>query len=94
MWVLDHLEDLDADFLALYGIDGFESMTAPRFFGRALRTFAFSGVMAARYAAMKRDEDPVPSRVESREAKQVESTREAFSADPALGGLVSWGTNG
>lgn len=97
MWVLDHLEDLDADFLAFYRIDGIESLTGPRFLSLALRVFAYQGVMAARATAEQEARNPTRgalTAVTSREGgvKQVESSKAAITADPALGPLVSWGT--
>jgi hypothetical protein len=93
MWVLDHLEDLDADFLALYRIDDFGEMFAPRFFSLALRTVAFSGVMAARVAAEKDDASP-SSNYGGGEVREVAADQKAFETDPALSGLVSWGSSG
>lgn len=83
MWVLDHLDDLDADFRVFYRIDDIESLTGPRFLALALRVFAYQGVMAA--LAAEQDNPRT-------EVRQVESTREAISADPALAELVSWGS--
>ena len=83
MWVLDHLDDLDADFRVFYRIDDIESLTGPRFLALALRVFAYQGVMAA--LAAEQDNPGT-------EVRQVESTREAISADPALAELVSWGS--
>lgn len=62
MWILDYLDDIDADFRAFYrfpadtsmpGIaDGyFGNFTGPRFFRMAERVAAFSGVLAARAAS-------------------------------------------
>jgi hypothetical protein len=49
LWVLDHLEDLDADFLAIYGIDLEQAdVSARRYFALAHRLTAYQGVMAAR----------------------------------------------
>lgn len=84
MWVLDHLDDLDADFRVFYRIDDVESLSGPRFLALALRVFAYQGVMAARVA----DQQGIS---QGTEVKTVESTREAITADPALADLVSWG---
>lgn len=45
-----YLDDLHADFLAIWGIDLHRdtTLTGPEFFTLARRTFAFDGVMAAR----------------------------------------------
>ncbi|MFI2761403.1 hypothetical protein ACH5A3_21415 [Streptomyces echinatus] len=49
MWVLDHEEDVDADFLAIYGIDLLEQeVSGRRYFALAHRLTAYTGVMAAR----------------------------------------------
>lgn len=79
MWVLDYLDDLDADFLAFYGIDLNEAeLSGPRFFALANRLTAYSGVMSARVEAEReKDEDgttPAPTRqaaAESSTSKEV-----------------------
>lgn len=91
MWVLDHLEDLDADFLALYRIDGYGEMPASRFFSLALRAIAYSGVMAARMAAEDDQNSPASSR--GREVREVPATPAAAGSDPAFAGLISWGSS-
>jgi hypothetical protein len=49
MWVLAHEADIDADFLAIYGIDLEQvDLTGPRYFALAYRLTAYQGVMAAR----------------------------------------------
>jgi len=49
MWVLDHQRDLDADFLACYGIDlEVDEISAARYLALAHRVSAYSGVMSAR----------------------------------------------
>lgn len=56
LWVLDHVDDLDADFLAIYRIDlERDEISARRYFALAHRLTAYSGVMAARTEA-ERDE--------------------------------------
>jgi hypothetical protein len=44
MWVLDHLDDLDADFLAIYGIDleQDDAISARRYFALAHRLPAWT----------------------------------------------------
>ena len=60
MWTLEYLDDLDADFLAWYGIDlERDDISGPRFFTLATRVFAYSGVMAAR-AENEREQDQTP----------------------------------
>ena len=49
MWVLDHQRDLDADFLACYGIDlETEPVSGPRYLALAHRVSAYGGVMSSR----------------------------------------------
>lgn len=49
MWVLDYEDDVDADFLAIYGIDLEQAdVSGPRFFALAHRLTAYTGVLAAR----------------------------------------------
>jgi hypothetical protein len=58
MWVLDHLDDLDADFLAIYGIDLEQvDVSAPRYFALAHRLPAYQGVMAARVEEERDEQD-------------------------------------
>ncbi|GAA1281547.1 hypothetical protein [Saccharothrix xinjiangensis] len=60
-WVADHLDDLQADFLHIWGIDlDVEAPPGWRFFAMARRTFAYSGVMAARLAEEDRRTAPAP----------------------------------
>ncbi|MGW0575114.1 hypothetical protein ACWD25_03910 [Streptomyces sp. NPDC002920] len=62
LWVLDHQEDIDADFLAIYGIDLEEhEITARRYFALAHRLTAYTGVMAARAEAEREEEQPAPA---------------------------------
>lgn len=63
LWVLDHLDDLDADFLACYGIDLHDcDLAGPRFFALAHRVLAFGGVMSARAETEREEQDgPRPS---------------------------------
>lgn len=98
MWILDHLDDLDADFLAIYGIDLETSeISARRYFALAFRLTAYTGVMAAR-AEAERDDQPAstaPTRTSSTPAPTGEGgeTREvsltAFRMQ--FPGLVSMG---
>lgn len=86
MWVLDHLDDLDADFLAIYRVDDIESLSGPRFLALAARTAAYQGVMAARIAAQQQ-----AGSEQGGEVRQVDADQASIAADPALGSLVSWG---
>ena len=89
------MDDLDADFRVFYRIDDIESLSGPRFMALALRVFAYQGVMAARATGLEQESRPAPQAISNTnygtEVRQVESTREAISADPVLAGLVSWG---
>jgi hypothetical protein len=76
LWVLDHLDDLDADFLAIYGIDLEQvEISARRYFALAYRLTAYTGVMAA-------------VAEEEREPRQASTTptRTSTTAAPAQGG--------
>lgn len=67
LWILDHLDDLDADFLAIYRIDlERDEITARRYFALAQRLPAYQGVMAARLDE-QREEQPssTPTRTSS-----------------------------
>lgn len=68
MWILDYLDDLDADFRTFYRFpaDGsapgiaegeFGNLSSPRFFRLAERTPALNGVMTARLTAEKMKEN-------------------------------------
>jgi len=74
LWVLDHQEDIDADFLAIYGLDlEQDEISARRYFALAYRLTAYQGVMAAR-AEEERDEQP---------AARTNPTRTSDTAAPA-----------
>ena len=76
-WVLDHLDDLDADFLAIYGIDLEQvDISAARYFALAHRLTAYTGVMAARAEAGQ----------ERREPRSSTPTRTSTPAAPAQRG--------
>lgn len=56
-WIANHRDDLDADFLAIYGIDlEAEVVGAKRFLALANRTPAYDGAMAAVVAAEQQKE--------------------------------------
>ncbi|MEV8439186.1 hypothetical protein AB0425_17565 [Actinosynnema sp. NPDC051121] len=61
-WVLGHLDDLQADFLHIWGIDLDVDEPPPgwRFFAMCRRTFAYQGVMAGRLAEEDRRQGPRP----------------------------------
>ncbi|MGY6019597.1 hypothetical protein [Streptomyces spinosirectus] len=61
-WTLDHQEDLDADFLAIYGIDLYEQeVDGPRYFALSHRLAAYQGVMAARVEEVREERRPASS---------------------------------
>lgn len=94
----DYERDLDADFLALYGIDLEEdNVSGPRYFALAHRLPAYQGVMAAR-VENERDETPdqpyrpstTPAQAPSNgQPREVHLT--AFRAE--FPGFVSMGTS-
>lgn len=79
MWVLDHLDDLDADFLAIYHLDlDHDDIPARRYFVLAQRLTAYTGVMAARAEAEREDQQrPAPGSTSTR----TSSTSAPASAD-------------
>ncbi len=102
IWVLDHLDDLDADFLAIYRIDlEHDEIPARRFFALAHRLTAYSGVMAARIEAEREERQPdrtTPTRTSSTPAPErgdssvTELSLTQFRA--TFPGLVSVGQGG
>jgi len=67
IWVLDHEDDIDADFLAIYHIDLCEQeVTGPRYFALAYRLTAYQGVMAARAEEEREHRAPVRSTTPTR----------------------------
>ncbi|MFF4346813.1 hypothetical protein [Streptomyces sp. NPDC001530] len=99
MWVLDHEDDLDADFLAIYGIDLREQeVDGPRYFALAHRLTAYQGVMAARVdqeqdrtsSTTTRTSRTQPAQQGGSETKEVSLT--AFRV--MFPGIVSGGAGG
>ena len=97
--MLDHQEDLDADFLAIYGIDLEQvEISGPRYFALAHRLTAYSGVMAARVdqeqnhgsSTTRTRGEEAPRRHDSSESKEVSLT--AFRV--MFPGIVSGGSAG
>ncbi|MEV6504788.1 hypothetical protein AB0M61_01535 [Streptomyces sp. NPDC051642] len=68
LWILDHLEDVDADFLAIYGIDleQADALSARRFFALTYRLPAYTGVMQARHEAEREEQQPSDSSTPTR----------------------------
>lgn len=89
--MLDHLDDLEADFLVFYGMEPLDilSISGPRFFALAYRVGAYDGALAARMAA---DEAPARSRGSSTQNadRTVEGSRAAIESDSALSGLIDF----
>jgi hypothetical protein len=86
MWVLFHLDDLDADFRVFYRLDLEEALElpGPRFLALAQRVTAYSGVMSARVEA-QHDED-TPS-----EPGEVESSAASLTTNAAFADLIDYG---
>jgi hypothetical protein len=80
--VLDHLGDLEADFLRFYGIHDMLALDGPRFFRLAYRVFAYQGVMTARYENERGDE-PMETRTRGGDTEATLSARQfaALHAD-------------
>lgn len=75
MWVLGHEADLDADFLALYGIDLEEQdLSGPRFFQLAFRITAYGGVMAHRQQEANETGQPAASPSCEPDTREVDLT--------------------
>jgi hypothetical protein len=71
MWILDHLDDLDADFLAIYHIDlERDEISARRYFALAHRLPAYQGVLAARQDAERNEPRTTPTRTSSAPAPE------------------------
>lgn len=60
-WVLDHTDDIDADFLAVYGLDlDTYPISGPRYLALAYRLPVYQGVMATRVEAERADRPQQP----------------------------------
>jgi hypothetical protein len=93
--VIYHLNDLEADFRAFYGLTPADivELTGPHFLALAHRISAYPGVMQARYAAEHQDDEGTAgSRGTSKDDRFVEATPVALQTDPAFAGLISYGT--
>jgi hypothetical protein len=101
-WVSDHIADLEADFLAHFGIEDMLDVPGPRFLRLAMRTVAFRGVMRARAQALVDAEQqeheptpqahapaPVPAPAPGRsDVREVPGTAAALSVDPVFSSLI------
>ncbi|GAA0705395.1 hypothetical protein GCM10010193_70580 [Kitasatospora atroaurantiaca] len=91
-WVLDHLDDLHADFRVFYGIDldAEPELSGPRFFSYAQRVAVYGGVIAARIEEAREEQQPAAP--VARPAVQQQSDRqhvELAAFRLAFPGLVS-----
>jgi len=80
LWVLDYLDDLEADFLRFYNIyDLYNDIESRRFFSLAFRVSAYGGVMSARVGEDKEQQEKRKNQVKGqklmREAGQVERVK-------------------
>lgn len=79
LWVLDHLRDLEADFLRFYRIVDMFEMDSRRFFALAFRTLAYDGVMTARYLEERERNKHAPAQPESQPRRLREAGAEVVS---------------
>jgi hypothetical protein len=88
IWTLDHLHDLEADFLAFYRMAPVDvlALSGPRFLALAYRLPAYSGVMAARMAATETARRPEAQGG----TKVVGSSQTALRTDPVMSGLIDF----
>lgn len=61
-WVINYLEDLEADFRVFYRVDDFDEIDGPKFFRLAMRVGAYQGAIAARMAEEREEEEEVAPR--------------------------------
>lgn len=89
VWVVHHLDDLEADFRAFYRLTPADivKLTGPHFLALAQRTTAYSGVMAARVAAEQDQQGGSTSGAD----REVTSTPLALQNDPALSDVFDYG---
>lgn len=96
-WVLDHQADLDADFLAFFGIDlDQDDITGPRYYALAHRVSAYGGVMSARIEEQRDQQEPAPASTSSSPARQTTGDRhmELVAFRAIFPGMVSMTTAG
>jgi hypothetical protein len=88
IWILDHLRDLEADFLAFYRMAPADvlALSGPRFLALAYRLSAYSGVLAARMSAAEAARQPAAPGG----AKVVDSSQAALRTDPVMAGLIDF----
>lgn len=81
IWVLDHRRDLEADFRAFYHLSPKQSqaLPGPEFLALAYRSMVFPGVMAARAAKIRDDEQ-----------RRTKGGKEKSVHDPSLSDLIEY----
>lgn len=83
MWVLGYLNDLESDFSAFHRVDDIYEMDGPRFFRLAVRLPAYDGVMRARLANEREDEEPTRPSTRS-DGSNVVDLAQFSAAHPGL----------
>jgi hypothetical protein len=86
LWVVDHVDDLDADFCAFYGTPDMMALPGVRWLRRAYRVFAYEGVMAARVKALQDEDGTTPVQV-----ADGPLTATTVRVTPALADVISFG---
>lgn len=95
--MIDHLDDLDADFRRFYGIAGVgeeefpPGLSGPRFLALAWRLGAYEGVisaLSARQRGGERQQAGVGVRVPKGDVEWVEATPTNLRAHSALAGVI------
>lgn len=84
MWTVDHLADIESDFAVFHRVDDPLSLSGPEFFRKAYRLGAYSGVMAARIAALKDRSRPTSYTTRSREQPKKVPLSEFRAMHPDL----------
>ena len=102
-WVVDYLPDLEADFLAHYGVRDMLALTGPQWLRLAARTVAYAGVMQARAQSLLDAEDaaappagpPAPGAPTgggraAHDVTVVGPSRVEIESAAPLAGLIEW----
>lgn len=85
IWITEYLDDVEADFLALFRIDDPWSMPAPRFFRLARRMPYYQGSMQYRVTEAQEELDPIRGNVEVRDPGGDSEMRHNAAAAKAAG---------
>jgi hypothetical protein len=89
MWVLDHLDDLRADFRAIYHItEDIEELEAIQFQRFAYRATAYRGIMRAR--AENDEEQKQQHKQGGEETNEVPGNTGALRLSPSLAGVIDF----